>query len=114
MNPEFTRRQRAKVKDKVKTTNRPHDGGYKTIFSSPEPVRELIIGFCPDTWLQDIDFATRSFAGDGNAVQATEYTGGLVKKLKSAVHDIQRTFRDYLADQQANAKNKLPLGAEQD
>ena len=35
-----------------------HDSGYKFLFSTPELVRDLIIGFIPDEWLHSLDYAT--------------------------------------------------------
>ncbi|HCN68534.1 MAG TPA: hypothetical protein DIT03_09760 [Candidatus Accumulibacter sp.] len=35
-----------------------HDTGYKLLFSSLEPVRDLILGFVPDGWLQGLDYGT--------------------------------------------------------
>jgi len=36
----------------------PHDTGYKLLFSSPELVRDLILGFVPDEWLHGLDYST--------------------------------------------------------
>jgi hypothetical protein len=36
----------------------PHDTGYKLLFSAPEMVRDLILGFVPDDWLHGLDFNT--------------------------------------------------------
>lgn len=38
--------------------NQDHDGGYRFLFSSPEWVRDLIMGFVPDDWLHGLDYAT--------------------------------------------------------
>lgn len=35
-----------------------HDSGYKFLFSSPEMVRDLILGFVPDAWLHSLDYST--------------------------------------------------------
>ncbi len=35
-----------------------HDSGYKFLFSTPELVRDLIIGFVPDEWLHSLDYST--------------------------------------------------------
>ena len=35
-----------------------HDSGYKFLFSTPELVRDLIIGFIPDQWLHRLDYST--------------------------------------------------------
>jgi len=35
-----------------------HDSGYKFLFSTPEMVRDLIIGFVPDEWLHSLDYTT--------------------------------------------------------
>lgn len=35
-----------------------HDSGYKFLFSTPELVRDLIIGFVPDAWLHSLDYST--------------------------------------------------------
>ena len=35
-----------------------HDSSYKFIFSNPEFVRDLIIGFIPDDWLHSLDYET--------------------------------------------------------
>ena len=35
-----------------------HNSGYKFLFSTPEMVRDLIIGFVPDEWLHSLDYAT--------------------------------------------------------
>ncbi len=38
--------------------SQPHDSGYKYLFSAPEFVRDLILGFVPDEWLHGLDFTT--------------------------------------------------------
>jgi hypothetical protein len=38
--------------------NKVHDSSYKFLFSNPEFVRDLIIGFIPDEWLHSLDYAT--------------------------------------------------------
>ena len=35
-----------------------HDSSYKFLFSNPELVRDLIMGFIPDEWLQSLDYST--------------------------------------------------------
>ena len=35
-----------------------HDSGYKFLFSTPELVRDLILGFVPDEWLHGLDYRT--------------------------------------------------------
>ena len=35
-----------------------HDSSYKFLFSTPELVRDLIIGFVPDDWLHGLDYTT--------------------------------------------------------
>src|SRR3989338_6840050 len=35
-----------------------HDSGYKFLFSTPEMVRDLIIGVVPDEWLHSLDYTT--------------------------------------------------------
>ena len=35
-----------------------HDSSYKFLFSNPELVRDLIMGFIPDDWLQSLDYST--------------------------------------------------------
>ena len=35
-----------------------HDSSYKFLFSNPEFVRDLIMGFIPDDWLHSLDYAT--------------------------------------------------------
>jgi hypothetical protein len=35
-----------------------HDTGYKLLFSTPELVRDLILGFVPDEWLHSLDYST--------------------------------------------------------
>lgn len=35
-----------------------HDSSYKFLFSTPELVRDLIIGFVPDEWLHSLDYRT--------------------------------------------------------
>ena len=34
------------------------DSSYKFLFSIPEMVRDLVLGFIPDPWLHDLDFTT--------------------------------------------------------
>ena len=34
------------------------DASYKTLFSAPEVVRDLILGFIPDDWLHGLDYRT--------------------------------------------------------
>ena len=38
--------------------NKIHDSSYKFLFSNPEFVRDLIMGFIPDDWLHSLDYAT--------------------------------------------------------
>lgn len=35
-----------------------HDSGYKLLFSHPEMVRDLLLGYVPGEWVQDADFST--------------------------------------------------------
>ena len=35
-----------------------HDSSYKYLFSNPELVRDLVMGFIPDAWLQSLDYST--------------------------------------------------------
>ena len=35
-----------------------HDASYKLLFSSPELVRDLVLGFIPDEWLHSLDYGT--------------------------------------------------------
>lgn len=35
-----------------------HDSGWRLLFSTPELVRDLILGFVPDEWLHSLDYAT--------------------------------------------------------
>ena len=35
-----------------------HDSSYKVLFSTPELVRDLILGFVPDAWLHGLDYTT--------------------------------------------------------
>ncbi len=35
-----------------------HDSSYKFLFSTPELVRDLILGFVPDDWLNSLDYTT--------------------------------------------------------
>ena len=34
------------------------DASYKLLFSAPELVRDLILGFIPDEWLHSLDYST--------------------------------------------------------
>ena len=36
----------------------PDDAGYKLLFSAPEVVRDLVLGFIPDAWLAGLDYST--------------------------------------------------------
>lgn len=36
----------------------PHDTGYKLLFSHPEMVRDLLLGYVPGDWVADADFST--------------------------------------------------------
>ena len=35
-----------------------HDPGYKRLFSHPEMIRDLLIGFVREDWIHNLDFAT--------------------------------------------------------
>ena len=35
-----------------------HDASYKLLFSAPELVRDLVLGFIPDEWLHSLDYST--------------------------------------------------------
>ena len=35
-----------------------HDPGYKRLFSHPEMIRDLLIGFVREPWVADLDFTT--------------------------------------------------------
>lgn len=37
---------------------REDDASYKLLFSSPEVVRDLVLGFIPDDWLHSLDYST--------------------------------------------------------
>ncbi len=36
--------------------NQEDDASYKLLFSAPELVRDLVIGFIPDEWLHGLDY----------------------------------------------------------
>ncbi len=38
--------------------NHDFDGSFKFLFSNPEMVRDLILGFIPDDWLHSLDYST--------------------------------------------------------
>ncbi|MDO4232246.1 MAG: Rpn family recombination-promoting nuclease/putative transposase [Lautropia sp.] len=38
--------------------SRSDDASYKLLFSSPELVRDLVLGFIPDEWLHSLDYST--------------------------------------------------------
>ena len=38
--------------------NQEDDASYKLLFSAPELVRDLVMGFIPDEWLHGLDYAT--------------------------------------------------------
>lgn len=35
-----------------------NDASYKLLFSVPELVRDLVMGFIPDAWLHSLDYST--------------------------------------------------------
>ncbi len=35
-----------------------HGHGYKRLFSHPEMIRDLLVGFVRELWIADLDFAT--------------------------------------------------------
>jgi predicted transposase YdaD len=35
-----------------------HDSGYKRLFSHPEMIRDLLVGFVHEPWIADLDFAS--------------------------------------------------------
>ncbi len=35
-----------------------NDAGYKLLFSTPELVQDLVLGFIPDDWLHGLDYST--------------------------------------------------------
>ena len=39
-------------------TMNPDDASYKLLFSAPEVVRDLVLGFIPDAWLAGLDYST--------------------------------------------------------
>ncbi|MDO4231453.1 MAG: Rpn family recombination-promoting nuclease/putative transposase [Lautropia sp.] len=41
-----------------RSDNRADDASYKLLFSSPELVRDLVLGFIPDEWLHSLDYST--------------------------------------------------------
>lgn len=40
------------------SSNHPHDLGYKFLFSHPDLVRDLMMGFIDDDWLHSLDYST--------------------------------------------------------
>ena len=38
--------------------NKVHDSSYKFLFSNPEFVRDLVLGFIPDDWLHTLNYET--------------------------------------------------------
>ncbi|MBV5298546.1 MAG: Rpn family recombination-promoting nuclease/putative transposase [Rhodoferax sp.] len=39
-------------------THQHDDASYRLLFSAPELVRDLLLGFVPDEWLHGLDYAT--------------------------------------------------------
>lgn len=38
--------------------SQPHDAGYKLLFSNPAFVRDLLLGFVPQAWVEKLDFSS--------------------------------------------------------
>lgn len=58
------------------STPTPHDTGYKLLFSHPEMVRDLLIGYMPGEWLKEADFTS-----------LTRVNGSYVSDKESQRHD---------------------------
>ncbi len=54
----------------------PHDTGYKLLFSHPEMVRDLLIGFMPGDWVKEADFTS-----------LTRSNGSYISDKESQRHD---------------------------
>ena len=59
-----------------------HDASYKLLFSAPELVRDLVLGFIPDEWLHSLDYATLekmpgSYISDDMRHRADELAGSV-------------------------------------
>ena len=39
-------------------THQDDDASYRLLFSAPELVRDLLLGFVPDDWLHGLDYTT--------------------------------------------------------
>ena len=42
----------------IRAMSQDNDASYKLLFSSPELVRDLVLGFIPDEWLHSLDYST--------------------------------------------------------
>lgn len=49
---------RAELINLVRKAMAEHDHGYKRLFSHPEMIRDLLLGFVPADWIAELDFAT--------------------------------------------------------
>ena len=54
-----------------------HDASYKLLFSAPELVRDLVLGFIPDAWRHSLDYATLEKM-PGSYISDDMRRGGLV------------------------------------
>ena len=64
--------------------SKPHDTGYKLLFSDPLMVRDLVQGFIADPWLQKLDFSTlEAFKGHYVTEDLRDRADDVVWRVKS-------------------------------
>ncbi len=72
-----------------------HDASYKQLFSHPEVVRDLVLGFIPDQWLHSLDFSTLE------KVPGSFITEDLRHRSSRARHTVSSTALTYVVSTRA-------------
>ena len=110
-----------------------HDSGYKRLFSHPEMIRDLLVGFVREPWIADLDFASlETYRGEFIADRRQQRRNDVIWRLRpgpdwfyvyvllafqSGVHpfmaarlstDLDLLYQDLIRGRQLGRRRRLP------
>ncbi len=80
-----------------------HDSGYKRLFSNPELVKQLLLSFVDETWVNDIDYSRlervdKSFITDEFARRESDMIYRTYYKDRNSIYSYCWNFSQQLID----------------
>jgi hypothetical protein len=87
-----------------------HDSGYKSLFSHPEMVEDLLRGFAHEDWVRDLDFSTLEELPGGYVapnLSAAQEISELIEEVPGGLERYRPQLRYFLLDEMRMADSEL-------